>query len=213
MQTTRLLPVALNVQGKRCLIVGGGHVAARKAQSLVECDARIIVIAPQLIEPFPVSEAHIIHVPRPYEAGDCAGFTLVFACTDDSAVNAAVAAEATKLGILHNVVDDAEVSDFHAAATVRRGDICIGITTRGGSPALARHLKSRVEECVGSEFEQLLDIMSTRRAAVKAGIEQQSVRAAAWAAVLESDVLELLKAGERERAEMLVDELLQLANK
>ena len=210
METVNLLPIALNVRDKRCLIVGGGHVAARKAQSLVECEARIIVIAPEVCDTFPVSEAHIIYVPRPYEAGDCVDFALVFACTDDSAVNAAVAEEAEKNGILHNVVDDAEASDFHAAAAARRGDICIGITTRGGSPALARHLKARIEECVGSEFEQLLAIMSTRRAAVKAGIEEQSERAAAWAAVLESDVLELLKAGERDRAEALVDELLQL---
>ncbi|HVF09537.1 MAG TPA: hypothetical protein VNA16_01970, partial [Abditibacteriaceae bacterium] len=88
--------------------------------------------------------------------------------------------------------------------------ICIGITTRGGSPALARHLKACVEACVASEFEQLLAIMSTRRATVKAGIEQQSARAAAWSAILESDALQLLKAGERDRAEALVDELLQL---
>jgi precorrin-2 dehydrogenase/sirohydrochlorin ferrochelatase len=209
METAKLLPVALNVRNKRCLVVGGGPVAARKVQSLVECDARVIVIAPAVCQTFPVSEPHIIHVPRPYEAGDCAGFTLVFACTDNQEVNAAVAREAASLGILHNVVDDAELSDFHAAAAVRRGDICIGITTHGGSPALARYLKEHIQVCVGDEFEQLLAIMSTRRAMVKSGIEQQSSRAAVWNTVLESDVLELLRAGERSSAEALVDELLQ----
>jgi len=213
METVKLLPIALNVQDKRCLVVGGGTVAARKAQSLVECGARVVVIAPAVGATFSTTEPRIIHVPRPYAAGDGAGFALIFACTDDKEVNAAVAREAAERGVLCNVADDAAASDFHAAAAVRRGDICIGITTSGGSPALARHLKARVEESVGAEFEQLLDVMSARRAAVKRDGGQQDNRAAAWNAVLESDVLELLKAGERERAEALVDELLQLRNR
>ena len=212
MEAVKLLPVALNVQNKRCLVVGGGPVAMRKVKSLVECGARVIVIAPAVYPTFPTSHEQVIYVPRPYQPGDCVNYALIFACTDDGAVNAAVAEEAARLDILCSVVDDAAASDFHSAATLRRGDICIGITTQGGSPALARYLQSRISACIGGEFEQLLDIMSTRRATVKGVLRQQADRAAAWSVVLESEALELLKAGERARAEALVDELLQLRN-
>jgi siroheme synthase-like protein len=205
----KLLPVALNVQDERCLIVGGGAVAQRKAKSLLECGSRVAVIAPALCDSFAPLHAHIEYSERAFQEGDCRGHRLVFACTDDRAVNETVAREASALGIWCNVADDPAGSDFHSAAVVRRGDICVGITTAGSSPALSRHLKEQIETCLGAEYSDLLDIMGARRSALLQGLQQQSDRAKIWRAVLESETLQLLKNGDHAAAEVLVDELIQ----
>lgn len=204
----KLLPVALNVQDKPCLIVGGGAVAARKAASLLECGARVTVVSPQLSDGFASLHSEIEHQARGFDSGDGAGFKLIFACTDKREVNAQIAREAQEIGAWCSVADDAPASDFHAAATIRRGEICIGVTTSGGSPALSKHLKARVEECVGPEYEALLQLMSERRTKLKTQIEAQDQRAQLWRAILHSDALELLKQQRPEAATALLDSLL-----
>ena len=204
----KLLPVALNVQDKQCLIVGGGPVAQRKAAALLECGARVTVVAPVLCDCFAPLLASVEHVKRVYRDGDCDGYDLIFACTGDRDTNEEVMRVAQMYGIWCNVADDPGASDFHSAATVRRGDICIGITTTGGSPALSRHLKAIVADGIGPEYEQLLDIMSARRAALPDALDRQAERAGLWRAILNSDALNLLKHGKRLEAEALVDGIL-----
>lgn len=203
-----LLPVALNLHNKRCLIVGGGLVAHRKAESLLECGARVHVIAPQLCDQFVPLLSSLEYSGRAYQGGDCEGYGLVFACTDSREVNAAVTNEARRLSVWCNVSDDMEGSDFHVAAAVRRGDICVGITTGGGSPALARHLKARVQETIGPEYSELLEIVSARRAALREKVGSQSARAVVWRAILESDALELLRSGRSDEAAAVIDGLM-----
>lgn len=203
----KLLPVALNVENKRCLIVGGGAVARRKAESLLECGATVRVIAPQLCNEFESLMSSLEYSGRVYQSGDCENHQLVFACTDNREVNAAVAEEANSLNIWCNVADDNVGSDFHVAAAVHRGDVCVGITTGGGSPALSRHLKTKVYEAIGPEYSGLLEIMSTRRDELSRSTPEQKQRAAIWRDILESEALELLKSGQREAAEAVVDGL------
>jgi precorrin-2 dehydrogenase/sirohydrochlorin ferrochelatase len=203
-----LLPVALNVQGKRALVVGGGAVAARKVLSLLQCEAQVSLIAPHLNDELEAMRSQFAWVERVWQSGDCNDFLLVFACTNSREANAQIAGEAREQNIWCNIADDAANSDFHGAAAIRRGEICIGITTSGGSPALSRHLKREVEGCVGDEYAQLLELMSRRRAQLESRVSVQSERAALWRAVLNSDVLSLLRNRERAAAEQRVDELL-----
>jgi precorrin-2 dehydrogenase/sirohydrochlorin ferrochelatase len=203
-----MLPVALDVRGRRCLVVGGGPVAARKAASLQECEAQVVVIAPRLDAAFEPLRARLEYSARAYQPGDCAGCVLVFACTDQSAANAAIAAEARERGVWCNRADAPQASDFHSAAALRRGDVCIGLSTGGASPALARHLRARLAECVGPEYSALLELLQARRAALPSHIATQPDRAERWRAVLESEVLDLLRAGRRDEAARRVDELL-----
>ncbi len=205
----KLLPVALNVQNKQCLIVGGGPVAQRKAKALLECGAHVTVVAPVVCDCFAPLLKQINHVQRPYQEADCGGYELVFVCTNSREVNAEVAREVQLYGIWCNIADDPESSDFHSAATVRRGDICVGITTTGGSPALARHLKTQIEAMIGPEYEELLEIMSAQRAALLDKLARQEDRAIIWHTILSSDALALLRAGRRVEAEALVDELIR----
>ena len=185
-------------------------MAQRKVTSLLECGAQVTVVAPELCDAFVPMLAEIKHLARPFQAGDCAEQHLVFACTNNPAVNAAIAHEAQAHGIWCNVADDASLSDFHSAATVRRDAITIGITTAGQSPALARHLKMQIEGCIGPEYEALLEIMGSQRASLKQKLETQAERAELWRAILDSEALALLRQGQRSAAEALIDKLLNL---
>lgn len=198
----KLLPLALNVQGRNCVIFGAGAVARRKALSLLECGAQLKVVAPHFAEDWANLQSEKIEcVNRPYLKGDCQNALLVFACTNDANVNRQIAEEALELNILCNVADESEVSDFHSMATLRRGDICIGISTSGGSPALSRHLKEKISETIGPEYESLLEMLAARRQHLTKIVDHQYQRAEFWRAVLESDVLDLLRENKIEDAE------------
>lgn len=202
-----LLPVVLNLRERRCLVVGGGNVALRKTQSLLDCHARVHIVAPQLCEGFESLRARFEYSNRGFQSGDCRGHEIVFACTDRREVNAQIAAEARENNIWCNIADDPQHSDFHTTATVRRGDVSIGVATNG-HPVLAQHLKARVAECIGDEYAQLLEIVNERQAAQQAAMPKAE-RGDFWRALLQSEALFLLRDGQRERAEKLVADLLK----
>jgi precorrin-2 dehydrogenase/sirohydrochlorin ferrochelatase len=149
-----------------------------------------------------------VYAARGYHPDDIEDCRLAFACTNSREVTAAVANDARRRGIWCNVADDVAASDFHGAAAVRRGDICIGITTGGASPALARHLKAKAEESIGAEYTELLELLGERRALLQEQLGNQGKRASIWYAILESEALELLKGGRRTEAVELVDNLI-----
>lgn len=205
----KLLPVALKVEGVRVLVVGGGMVAVRKVRSLQEGGALVHLVTPTVCPELGSLLPSITqYSAREYQSKDCNECMLVFACTDNPDVNRRIAADALDNNIWCQVADGAALSTLHSAATVRRGDICVGITTGGGSPALAKHLKTQVENCIGPEYSQLLKLMSRRRDALTQHIDSQQMRAQAWNAVLESAALSLLRDGQNETAAQLIDHLL-----
>ncbi|RYG72666.1 bifunctional precorrin-2 dehydrogenase/sirohydrochlorin ferrochelatase [bacterium] len=192
-----MLPVALDVEGRSILIVGGGGVAARKSTAFLEGGAYVTVISPRLQEGFPAVD----HLAVEYRKSELSGFSLVCACTDSRAVNAQVASDANEAGIWCNIADDPDNSDFHTAAVVRRGEIAVGITSGGVSPVLSAHLKRKVEEAIGREYGELLEIANSYRIDTKK-------RGDFWRQLLESEILLLLKTGKRAEAEALFESLL-----
>lgn len=208
-----LLPVALNVAGKRCLVVGGGGVAERKVRALLECGALVVVLSPLLNEGFTSLLAQIEWREEDYAPDALHEYSLVFACTNKREINAQIASDARASNVWCNIADDPESSDFHTAATLRRGEITIGITTGGGSPSLSRHLKARVETAVGDEYAALLEMIGARRLDVRREDESQAdgaqnARAQLWRAILKSDALELLRNGKRVEAATTIDDLI-----
>jgi precorrin-2 dehydrogenase/sirohydrochlorin ferrochelatase len=184
-------PVNLNLDGQPCLVVGGGAVAARKAAGLVACGACVSVIAavagPDIRSlGVPVEE-------RRYRAGDVAGFRLVIAATNDGAVNRAIFDDGQAAGIWVNSADDPASCTFTLPAVVRRGPILITVSTGGHSPALSAWLKTRVEEQLGPEYEELVALLSTARRDLRA--EGRSTEGIDWRSVLDSDMLDHIKAG------------------
>ena len=189
----------MNLTGCKCLVVGGGEVALRKVRSLSGAGAKVTVIAPDVVED--IESLNGVRVEkRDWQAGDASGYALVFAATDDSAVNAAVSAEARAKGIPVNVVDDPELCSFIVPACVKRGDLLIAVTTSGKSPALSKRIRMEIEECYGPEYGEFVDLLGEIRWAVKQKYDGHRDREAAFDRLVNCGILELLRAGERERA-------------
>lgn len=196
----KLLPVALRVEGVRTLVVGGGTIATRKVSSLLECGAHVVVVAPRLCEELQVLRSQLEYLERNFVREDLENCALVFACTNNEELNSQIAELARAENLWCQVASDASQSTLHSAATVRRDKICIGITTGGGSPALAKLLKEEVEKCVGQEYARLLQLIDEQREKLKLNVETQSARAQFWRDILESKVLSLLREGKEEEA-------------
>jgi precorrin-2 dehydrogenase/sirohydrochlorin ferrochelatase len=195
-----LLPVVLNIENWRCLVIGGGAVAARKTKALLECSAQVHIISPELSDEITAVLPQVEYSQREFQSGDCNGFRMVFACTNSREVNAQIAREANEIGALCNIADDPRCSDFHTTSVLRRGPLTIAISSEGTSPVLSRHVKEQVENSVGEEYAQLISLM-----------ESQSIqnRGEAWKRVLASDVLQLLRDGKIVEAEKRLAALLK----
>ena len=163
-----LYPVNLSIQGRLCLVVGGGKVAVRKIEALLPCGADVRVISPDVEKRIAdYFENGLLRLEkRQYKTGDLQGAMLVFAATDNEAVQAAVIAEADKLQIPVNVVTRPESCTFHVPASMQRGDLLITAATGGASPALAARIRRELEEKYGAEYEYLLILMAAVREVV-----------------------------------------------
>ena len=158
-------PIFVEMQGRAVLLVGGGRVALEKIGKLTEAGARVTVIAPALIDEVRafVESGQTAWTPRPFATGDTAGFDMVMVATDDGAVNRFVADEARAAGIWVNAADDLANCDFILPSLAARGKIAIAVSTGGTSPALARWLRSRMEEFLSEEVERLGDLLADVR--------------------------------------------------
>lgn len=206
-------PVLLNIQGWRCVIVGGGSVAARKAQDLLECGAQITVISPDLAPALHQvfrTEVFTWHQ-RAYSSGQITALQpqLVIAATDDRAVNAVVTREARAIGALVNCADSGDSSDFSNMIMLRRPPITVALSTGGASPALAVHLKEVLARAVGDEYVTLAQWLGDLRPIVQAKLSEQTARHALFQAIVDSDVLDYLRQGDQQAAHAVLTSLLE----
>lgn len=204
-------PVYLLLRDRSCLIAGGGDVAERKALSLLEAGADVTVVSPDLTRKL-ADLAHaqkIRHLPRMFEERDMAGMFLVIAATDSPETNASVAKLCRKKHVLVNAVSPPEESSFIVPSVVERGDLVIAISTSGDSPGLSKRIRRELEERYGKEYEAFLDRMGAIRKRLKEEFGDEGKRREVMDALLESDVLYLLKHGEAHEADMRIEEILR----
>ncbi len=198
-------PVFMNISGKKCVVAGGGEVALRKVKTLLEHGASVKVISPDLCSELgQLAESGEISVlQRSYRAGDLQDAVIAIVATNDSNTNLEVVKEAQRKAVLVNVVDDAESSDFIVPSYMRRGDVIMAISTGGRSPALARKIRTRLEEDFGDEYASLALLIDEVRAEVKRqGIK---VDGNAWQEALDLDLLSgLLRRGDNEKAKAIL---------
>lgn len=193
-------PVNLVVAGRRCLVVGGGRVAARKVEGLLACGARVHVVAPVVGAEVrsKAGDDRLTFEERPYRRGEVGGYRLAVAATDDPAVNRAVFLDGEEAGVWTNSADDPANCSFTLPAVVRRGPVMVTVSTGGHSPALATWLKDRVAETVGPEYEVLVSLLSAERDAIQAA--GRSTEDIDWQKALDSDMLALIRSGQVRRA-------------
>ena len=185
-------PVSLVLEGRPVLLVGGGRVAARKVDGLLACGAQVHVVAPRVADE--LKQRHGVTVEeRPYRDGDVAGYRLVVSATDDAAVNRAVYDEAEAAGVWVNSADDPANCTFTLPSVLRRGPMTVAVSTGGHSPGLAAWLRRRLEEEIGPEYETLLDLLAQARTEVQA--EGRSTEGVDWQSALDSEILEMIRAG------------------
>ena len=176
-------------------------MAAHKAFGLLVCGARVHVVAPE-VGPALEGRPDVTVERRPYRRGEVNGYRLVVAATGDPEVNAAVLADGEEAGIWVNAADDIDNCSFTLPAVVRRGPVTVTVSTGGHSPALARWLKERVADSIGPEYEVLAQLLSAERDAIRAS--GRSTEGLNWQSALESDMLDLIRAGQvREAKERL----------
>jgi len=137
-------PIMLDLTSVRVLVVGGGRVALRKLEGLLGAGADVTVVAPEVVEA--IHDLEVDVEVRGYEARDLDQVRLVITATDDPAVNAAVAADATARGIWVNSADDPANCTFTLPAVARDGAVTVAVGTGGSSPALASHLRGALEK-------------------------------------------------------------------
>jgi precorrin-2 dehydrogenase/sirohydrochlorin ferrochelatase len=151
-------PIFLELRGRRVVLIGGGAVALRKAQSLLEAGARLVVVAEEINDMLAIKakggDAELIQ--SKYSKNYLAGAALVIAATNDHELNKKIYKHCQKLEILCNVVDEPELCDFFVPAVVKQGDLQIAISTDGQCPAYAGHLRGKLEKLFTEEHGKFL---------------------------------------------------------
>jgi precorrin-2 dehydrogenase/sirohydrochlorin ferrochelatase len=196
---------------RRCIVIGGGPEAERKVRGLLDGAAAVTVIGAEVTERLQAwAEAGVIaRIPRDYEPGDLQGAFLVIATGYDPQTNRQIWREAEAIGALLNVADDAAHSSFIAGAVLRQGPLTLAISTSGCAPAFAVRLRERFERQFGPEYAAFLELMRELRHPLAARYPDFQERRARWYALIDSDLLELLRDGKtalaRQRAQAIID--------
>jgi precorrin-2 dehydrogenase/sirohydrochlorin ferrochelatase len=169
---------------------------------LLAAEAQVKVISPVLVPELQLlaDSGVIAFVERSYQDGDLEGAFLAISATNEPPVNHAVWAEATKRGCLINVVDDPEHSTFILPAVLQRGEMSVTISTGGGSPALARRLRERLEDIIGPEYGTLTELMAVLRPELMASFPPGQARLQAALRIVDSNILQVIQDQGRDAA-------------
>lgn len=211
MSNSASYPIMLNLTGKTCLVVGGGEIATRKIKTLLDHQAWVVVISPQLTPALHrlAVDHKLIWIPTVYSRDVLTVHqpSLVFAATNNSTVNQVVAEDAHQFGAWVNVVDGSAQSDFSNMLTLERPPLTIGISTNGTSPTLAKHLRAKLADTIVPEYSLLAYWLGELREILQDSATSQAERAEIYAKILDSEVLELLQAGQADDAYAVIQEI------
>ncbi len=210
----RYYPVGLKLEGRKCLVVGGGRVAERKVSSLLSCGALVRVISPALTSRLSrlVKKGKIEYSKRNYQPRDLSGALLVIAATDDEKTNSRISSQAGERGVLVNVVDSPGECTFIVPASLKRGSLTISISTDGLSPALSRNIRQQLEKNYGREYGEFLRIMAGLRPKVLREVKDSRKRKRIFQSLVESDILELIRKGERKEVQEKIKNIIKCSS-
>lgn len=201
------LPIFLPITDQPCLVVGGGDVAARKAEQLIHAKAQLTVIAPIISARLSrAAEQHACKlIQKDFADTDLAGMKLVIAATDNRELNLRIADLARAENILVNVVNQPEAGSFIMPSVIDRDPVTIAISTGGTSPVLARLLRARLETMIPASYGRLASLVARFRQKAIKQFPDIGQRRRFWEQVLQGKVAELLYAGQEQRATQLLE--------
>ena len=188
-------PVFLDITEKPCAVVGGGEVALRKTQRLLQCHARVRVITEELSPDWKTLQGKDgLHFIRgEYESSHIEGMFLVIGATNRRDVNERIFQDARERHILVNIVDDPMRCDFILPSLVERGDLSVAVSTGGKSPAMAKHLREELENILGTEYEIALEILGDIRRIVREQNQPSRDNQKIFTQLISSDMLHLIR--------------------
>jgi siroheme synthase-like protein len=195
-------PVFLNLEGRRCLVIGNSWSTAGKVQGLVEARADVTVLASDAAPEIQAlaTRGAIRWERREYRDGDLEGFFLAVSTHEDRSRNEPIWREALSRNILFNAVDDPPRCVFSYPAIHRQGDLAMAISTNGKCPALAVHLRQRLEREIGPEYGTFARILGELRQEIAARIPDFESRRELWRRLVDSGALEQIGEGDVEAA-------------
>lgn len=203
-------PIFLNIDGKPCVVIGGGVVAERKISSLLDGGAKVTVITPEVtpgIDELFRTGRITLHR-RLYEDGDLKGHLIAYSATNRRGVNRAVQGEARREGVLLNVVDDPGLCDFITPALVQRGALLLAVSTSGKSPAMARRVSEQLEALFGEEYAPFLELIGAIRMKLLKKRGDSVIFNRMYERLIDSPLLEWLREGKVKEINAFLDNLL-----
>lgn len=207
---SRYYPIFIDLTAQPVLVVGGGSVALRKVQTLINHGAYVHIVSPRLVPELKelIDQKTCFWSEKDYSTEDIQEAILVFSCTEKEEVNAQVANDANARRRPVNVVDDPEKCSFIVPAIMERGDLKIGVSTGGSSPIVARQVRSELQSLYGQEMAEYLTLLKTWRSLAKRSLSSEK-RSIFWHRVTNGEVRELIKAQQITEAEGVVEKCFQ----
>ncbi|TGG95669.1 uroporphyrinogen-III C-methyltransferase [Natronospirillum operosum] len=205
------LPLFHQVGDQSALIVGGGPVAARKAQLLLEAGASVTLLAPELAaaSQILVDEARVLWINAVYEARHLQQMDLIVAATNDQQVNHQVAADARQLRLPVNVVNDPTAGTFIFPAVIDRSPVVAAVSSSGAAPVLTRLMRGRIESLLPASMGLLAQLVGQYRKQVQETLSGSTARRRFWERVLNGVIADRAMTGQKEAAGRLLEEELQ----
>lgn len=204
-------PVFMNIQQQRCLVVGGGEVAARKVDLLIKAGGHVLVIAPELHPALGqlLEQGKIEYHSRNFEAKDIENSKLIISATNDSSVNEQVSQLARQAGIPVNVVDAPALCSFIVPSIIDRSPVMVAVSSGGSSPVLARLLRTKLETLIPSSYGRLASLLEGYRSKVKAAFSNTRDRRRFWEVILQGPVTELMFSGRDKQAQAVLEKAIE----
>jgi len=208
-------PAFIDLENRPVLVVGGGIIAQRKVETLLEAGALVTVVSPQITEQLDAyGQSNRISVrQRGFIPSDVDGVSLVISATDDPTTQTEVASIAASKNVLVNTVDKPELCSFIVPAILRRGDITIAISTSGKSPSLAAELRARLDRVLTEEFARTANVLGAVRQEVHRQFAGSDDRKRVFDSIIGSGIIEWIAgcddAAALERVRQMIREMIE----
>jgi precorrin-2 dehydrogenase/sirohydrochlorin ferrochelatase len=206
-------PIFLDIENRNVVIIGGGNVCARKAETMMNYGAKVTIVSPEFtdeIEQWAKNGALQIKRKK-YDEHDLEGANIVIASTDDQSVNEQIAADCRRRRIPVNVVDVTPLCEFIVPAIIEKGSVTLAVSTGGKSPALARTLKEDLQRMVGPEYAEVNDVLGTLRDSAKRVLPTDVDRKRFFDGIIARGILDMLRQGRRREAYQAIAEACRAA--
>ena len=202
MQTKRYYPLFADLEGRRCVVIGGGMIAQRKVTALLRCGADVTVISPAATQGLrsTAKAGRIRYVARRFRPSDARGAWLIYAATDDRRINELVSRTAQRRHVFANVVDQKPLCSFIAPSLFTRGPLTVAVSTGGASPTIAKRLRQALEQTIGAEYVPMLRLLAQLRGAAKRALPSYQDRKRYFDQLAGGRVFALVRANRQQAA-------------